>query len=59
MYNWIERVRTINNLDELEELVQPIFDWINKNGNAYTQVVIDLEGVRVTEDIAGLPIKRD
>lgn len=50
-------MRTVNNLDELEELVQPIFDWINKNGNPYTQVVIDLEGVRVTEDVAGLPFK--
>ena len=49
-------MRTVNNLDELEELVQPIFDWINKSGNPYTQVVIDLEGVRVTEDVAGLPI---
>lgn len=49
----------MNNLDELEELVQPIFDWLNKSSNPYTQVVIDLEGVRVTEDVAGLPIKKE
>lgn len=50
-------MRTMNNLDELEELVQPIFDWINKNGNPYTQVVIDLEGVRVTEEYVNATFK--
>lgn len=49
----------MNNLDELEELVQPICEWIHKKGNPYTQVVIDLEGARVTEDVAGLPIKKE
>ena len=52
---WGEKME---NLNELEELVQPICEWIHKNGNPYTKVVIDLEGARVTEDVAGLPVKK-
>ena len=55
-------MRTVNNLDvlvidQLEELAEPICEWLEKYGTSNTQIVIDREGVRVTEDVAGLPFK--
>lgn len=49
----------MDNLNELEELVQPIFDWLQKNDNPYTEVIIDLEGVkvRVTEEYCNAAFK--
>lgn len=46
-------------MEELEKLVKPICEWIEKNGNPYMQIVISLDNVRVTEDVSGIPIDRN
>ncbi|MEE0264364.1 MAG: hypothetical protein UD936_01955 [Acutalibacteraceae bacterium] len=38
-------------VDELEELAEPICDWLGKYGTSNTQIVIDREGARIIENI--------
>lgn len=42
---------------QLEELAKSISDWLNKNGNPYTKIVITQDGVKVTEDVFSSPVK--
>lgn len=42
-------------IEELEKAVQPVLEWLAKYGNPYTDIVINSYGVRVTEDIIGIP----
>lgn len=45
-----------NKTDQLEQLAKPIAEWIKKNGNPYTQVIITADKIRVTEDMVGIPL---
>ena len=42
---------------ELEELVQPIIDWLYENGDPYTTVSIAMDLVKVDQTSAGIPLE--
>ena len=44
-------------LSDLEDLCNPIVNWLRKNGNPYTFVKISDEGIEVTEIAARIPMK--
>lgn len=44
-------------MEEIEKLAKPICDWIKENGNPHTQVIINFEQLRITEDVLGIPMK--
>ena len=44
-------------LSELEDLCNPIVNWLRENGNPYTFVKISDEGIEVTEIAATIPMK--
>lgn len=45
-------------LSELEDLCNPIVNWLRENGNPYTFVKISDEGIEVTEIAARIPIQK-
>ena len=45
-------------MSELEELVQPIIDFLQKDDNPVIEITIDLEGAKVTEAWVNADIKK-
>lgn len=55
----VEINETDTRMDELERAAQPIIDWINKYGHPYVNVIITQDGIRVTENVMGIPVECD
>lgn len=52
----VDKVEKI--IKELEDVTKPVVEFIKRNYNPYTTVVITDEYVKVARDEIGLPIKR-
>jgi len=46
-------------MNELEKLAKPLVDYLRKNHNPHTTIVITDDRVVVTEDIIGIPFPVD
>ena len=44
---------------ELEELVKPVVEYLRKNFNPHSSIIINWDNVRVVSDIIGTSIKDD
>ena len=43
-------------MEQLKELIAPVVEWLKKNGNPHTQIIVEIDCVKVTEDVFGLPV---
>lgn len=43
-------------MEQLKELIAPVVEWLKKNGNPHTQIIVGIDCVKVTEDVFGLPV---
>ena len=41
----------------LDKAAKPLIEWLKKYGNPHTSIIIEIDRVRVTEDLIGLPVK--
>lgn len=44
-------------MEQLKELIAPVVEWLKKNGNPHTQIIVEIDCVKVTEDVFGFPVE--
>lgn len=44
-------------VEQLKELIAPVVEWLKKNGNPHTQIIVEIDCVKVTEDVFGFPVE--
>ena len=50
-------METKSKLDELEELVRPIAEYLRENYHPHASIIITETSAKVVEDLMGTPIK--
>lgn len=46
----------LNVFDEFKTVVEPVCEWLRKNGNPHTNIIIGTDYVKIVTDILGMPI---
>lgn len=49
----------MNKIEELQELAKPIFDYLLKNYNPHTTIILNQYGAKIVEDLVFVPNKED
>ena len=47
----------LNRFDEFKTLVKPVCEWLRKNGNCHTSIIIGTDYAKIVTDILGTPIQ--
>jgi len=45
-------------IEELQKLSKPLMQFLQTNTNPHTQLIIDFERIRISEDVVNIPIFR-
>lgn len=49
----------LNKFEEFQTLVKPVCEWLNKNGNPHTNIIIGVDYAKIVTDILGTPVTID
>ena len=44
-------------IKELKELSKPLVEWLEKNGNPHTAILIEMDSIKILETTYGIPLE--